>query len=207
MPSDFRTRSRSPRRCWHLPNSTFPRPTSPASVSAGSRPSWRLARQRAAADDELKKTTAAIQRAVEAKDFKEAYRVRTALLNAYPQFSRHDELTEAVAKISAAEQAAVAWVAKQQPAGKVPAAGKESTVSTVIVAQRKFTASPPGVEGHVIFAAAAGAVYGLEAGSGKVLWRTFVGFDPDGRDEGCTPVAVEPPRESKPEAQQGLASR
>ena len=40
MPSGIRTRprSRSPRRSWRLPNSTFPRPTSPASVWAGSKP-------------------------------------------------------------------------------------------------------------------------------------------------------------------------
>ena len=158
-----------------------------------------LLRQRDAGDEELKRATAAIQQAVEAKDLKEAYRVRTALLNAYPQFSKYDALAEAVAKIATAEQAAVAWVATPQAAGKEPAVEKEpavATLSTVIVAQRKFTASPPEAEGHVIFAAAAGAVYGLEAGSGKVLWRTFVGFNPDGRDEGCTPTAIAPQADS-----------
>ena len=148
-----------------------------------------LARYKADAEHELRKAVAAIRVAVAAKDFKEAYRLRTALLNAHPQFSQHDELTEAVAKIPAAEQAAVARVAKQQPAEKEQAA---AAVSTIVMAQRTCTAKPPDTEGHVIFAVAAGAVYGLEASSGKVLWRTFVGFNPDGRDEGCTPIAVAP---------------
>ena len=140
----------------------------------------------------MKKATAAIQQAVEAKDFKEAYRVRTALLNAYPQFAKYDSLAETVAKMSAAEQAAVAWVARPQAVEKEAAAA----VSTVILIQRTFTASPPGTKGHVVLAVAAGAVYGLDASNGKVLWRTFVGFDPDGRDEGLSPKAVGPQADS-----------
>ncbi len=151
-----------------------------------------LARHRFAADDELKYAAVAIQKAAEAKDFKEARRVRTALLDAYPQFAKSDSLAETVAKVSALEQAAVAWVARPQAVEKEAAAA----VSTTILIQRTFTASPPGTTGHVVLAVAAGAVYGLDASNGKVLWRAFVGFDPDGRDEGLSPKAVGPQADS-----------
>ena len=131
------------------------------------------------------------KQAVEAKDFKDAYRVRTALLNAYPQFSTYDAMTEAVAKISAAERGG-RGLGRQASRPPRKSHGGRDGLHRGSWPRRKFTASPPGAEKHVIFAAAAGAVYGLEAGSGRVLWRTFVGFDPDGRGEGCTPIAVAP---------------
>ena len=81
----------------------------------------------------------AIKQAVEAKDFTEVYRARTNLLDAYPQYSSNDALAEAVERASAAEQAAIAWVAKRQAAEKPSAAPP----ATIIFAQRRFTASPP----------------------------------------------------------------
>ena len=161
-----------------------------------------LAEHRNAAEGELKKALAEIQKAVSAKDFKEADRVRTALLDAQPQLANSDALAEAAAGVSAAEQAAVAWVAKEQPAEKEPAAG---AIPTVVLAEQKCTASPPNAEGHVIVAVAAGAVYGLDAGNGKVLWRTFVGFNPEGRDEGCAPSPIA--RSNAIEARSGIEAR
>ena len=43
-----------------------------------------MTRHKIAADDELRKAIAAIGQAVAAKNFAEAYRVRNALLDAYP---------------------------------------------------------------------------------------------------------------------------
>ena len=76
-----------------------------------------LTRHKAAGEDELRKAITAMGQAAAAKNFAEAYRVRNALLDAYPNLSQHADLTGAVLKIALAEQAAVAWVAKPEPAG------------------------------------------------------------------------------------------
>ena len=137
-----------------------------------------LTRHKAAGEDELGKAIAAMGQAAAAKNLAEAYRVRNALLDAYPDMSQHADLTGAVLKIALAEQAAVAWVAKPEPAGKRQPAGPSSTV---VLAARTFKSDAPDAEGRVVFAAAAGAVYALDAANGKVLWRKYVGFDPCGR--------------------------
>jgi tetratricopeptide (TPR) repeat protein len=148
-----------------------------------------LTRHKIAGDDEQRKATAAIGQAVAAKKFAEAYRVRNALLDAYPNLSHHAGLTDAVLKIALAEQAAVAWVAKPEPAGKVQPAGPPSTV---VLASRTFNSNAPDAEGRVVFAAAAGAVYALDAADGKVLWRKYVGFNPLRPGDADLPGAVAP---------------
>ena len=90
---------------------------------------------------------------------------------------------------SLAEQAAVAWVAKLEPAAALPLPGM---LATTIFAQRTHESDAPDAEGHVVFAVAAGAVYGTEAASGKVLWRKFVGWNPWQPHGGGLPCPVTP---------------
>ncbi len=89
--------------------------------------------------------------------------------------------------ISAAEQAAVRWVAKAEPAGKIAAA---QPPATPLLAQRQFTAAAPETAGRVVFAAAGGAIYALDAAEGKVLWRRFVGWNLSGGGDGALPAAL-----------------
>ena len=63
-------------------------------------------------------------------------------------------------------------------------------LTTAIVAQRTFHSDAPDAEHQVVFAAAAGAIYGLDAASGKVLWRKFVGWNPRQPHGGSLPCAV-----------------
>ena len=148
-----------------------------------------LTRHKAAGEDELGKAITAMGQAAAAKNFAEAYRVRNALLDAYPNLSQHADLTGAVLKIALAEQAAVAWVAKPEPAGKRQPAGPSSTV---VLAVRTSKSDAPDAEGRVVFAAAAGAVYALDAANGKVLWRKYVGFNPLRPGDADLPAAVTP---------------
>ena len=104
-----------------------------------------LSRVKAATGNQRAKAIAAIDQAVAAADFAAAYRARAALLAAYPDLCRDDELATAVLHISAAEQAAVRWVAKAEPAGKIAAA---QPPATPLLAQRQFTAAAPETAGQ-----------------------------------------------------------
>ena len=77
-----------------------------------------LTRRQIAAGVELDKAIAAIAEATAAKDYIKAHRARDAFLNAYPAFSKREELAAAVEKIAAGERAAVAWTAKRRAAEK-----------------------------------------------------------------------------------------
>jgi outer membrane protein assembly factor BamB len=148
-----------------------------------------LTRHRIAGDDELKAAITTIERAVAEKDFSAAYRARTKLTNAYPDLSSRDELVAAVLHIASAAQAAVASVAKRQPAQKATPAGP---LTTILLSRRTFHSEALGVQGHVIPVAAGGVVYGLKASDGSVLWRKFVGLGDADPHDGDIPTVVSP---------------
>lgn len=91
---------------------------------------------------------------------------------------------------AAIDKSAVKWVAEERPAlgEELPA----ETVATVALAQRETKSNAPDTAGHTVFAEALGAVYALDAASGKVLWRRYVGFGGDGQSVAPTPVSAEP---------------
>jgi outer membrane protein assembly factor BamB len=161
-------------------------------LPAGERPLERLGRvdatltlfrYKAAGPDAVKEAAAAIHAAVTAKDYAKAYGIRAAFLKAHVELAASEELGWATASIGDAEQAAVAWVARQQRAEKSP----PPSAPTLVVAHRVFHADAPGGAGNVVFAAAAGAVYGLDAASGQVLWQQYAGLAGDRRDQGQLP--------------------
>lgn len=140
-----------------------------------------------ARDEELAKAIADMRQALAAGRPQDAYARRKRLLKDYSGLSDNAELRQAVLEVSRAQREAVAWIEKQRPP-EAPRAGP--VLSTVVLAQRTATANVPDVEGQVFFASAGGAVYGLEAATGKVLWRRFLGFDSNGRGIGFPPMAV-----------------
>jgi outer membrane protein assembly factor BamB len=146
-----------------------------------------LSRVKAAEDPQRSAAIAAIEQAAAAGDFAAAYRARATLLAAYPDLSWDAELTRAVGNIAAAEQAAVRWVAKTEPAAKLPPA---EAPATPVLCQRQFTAAAPEAAGRVVFAAAGGAVYAMDAAEGKVLWRKFSGWNLSGLSSGGLPVPL-----------------
>ncbi len=161
-------------------------------IPAGQRPMERLGRieaalalmqYKAASEPELQRAVAAIRRAIAIRDYAEAHRARTALLAAYPELADRDDLAQAAQELGRAEQSAVTWVARPAAAGEAA----PSPLATVIVAGRVLHGEAPGTEGGVVFAVAAGVVYGLDAPTGKVLWRRYVGPNPGAAGEGFMP--------------------
>jgi outer membrane protein assembly factor BamB len=131
---------------------------------------------------------AAIKKAAAAGKYSEAYLLRATLLKQFPELADDGHLKDAMLLVSKAQQAAVKWVAKQQSAesDEPPSA----VLSAVALAQRNTMSTVPNVAGHVILAEAGGAAYGLDAATGRVLWRRFVGFGSAGRSPGFSPTPI-----------------
>ena len=58
----------------------------------------------------------------------------------------------------------------------------------VSIARRDLRREVPGASGYVVYALAEGAAYGLNAATGQVLWRRFVGYSPNGSKLGFAPL-------------------
>jgi outer membrane protein assembly factor BamB/tetratricopeptide (TPR) repeat protein len=138
---------------------------------------------------ELDKTVAGMNAAVRRGNNVEAYQIRDALLKQYPSLAADAKLRAAVLAVSQAERAAVKRVQRQrasdaaEPAALIPI--------TVALAARQNRSPPPESQGRVIFVRAAEAVYGLDAATGKVLWRRWAGIDASDRTAAFPPTAVD----------------
>jgi len=118
----------------------------------------------------------------------EAYRIRNALLKEYPELLRDEQLEQAVLEVSAEQQEAVQVVEASRPAET----GERTTpvLSEGVLASRTGAGVPQGVEGQVVCAVERGAAYGLDASTGRVLWRRFLGFSNSPSIPATPPVAV-----------------
>ena len=117
-----------------------------------------------------------------------AYAIRRDLIKTYPDLENSRRLQEAITQVAAAEQQAVQFVAEP-----VSSLDEEPETAVAAVASLGSTSGRPlpGGKGKHVYALASGAAYGLDAATGELLWRRFVGFDatalpqqigPDGDD-------------------------
>ncbi|MCU0961590.1 MAG: PQQ-binding-like beta-propeller repeat protein [Pirellulaceae bacterium] len=122
----------------------------------------------------LAATIATITQAVEAGDTQTAYQARETLLQQYPGLDTDEQLRAAVLKISEKERERVTTTQETlTPVAEEPAA---ATVPSIVLAHRTGRALAD-VAGHVVYTLAGGSVFALDAASGEVLWRRFVGFE------------------------------
>ena len=123
-----------------------------------------------------------------------AYEERRKLLNEYPELERAPSLVEAVLLITERERALVKVV--QEPLKPSAEDHPSSTEFQVALASRKEKASA-GNKNHVVFFLARGAIYALDAASGELLWRRFVGHEtlsrpqPFSQQAGADVIAVD----------------
>jgi outer membrane protein assembly factor BamB len=117
----------------------------------------------------------AMQDAVAAGKPVDAYAAHRKLLQVHPELVGDNSLGEAIQKTTAAEQAGIKFVKEAKPAktDDFPTPWK----AALAVANRRVkpTAPPPGVSGTACIRAGS-AAYGLDAASGRLLWRRHVGF-------------------------------
>jgi outer membrane protein assembly factor BamB/tetratricopeptide (TPR) repeat protein len=132
-------------------------------------------------DAELSKALKAIDAAIAQGQPDEAYKVRARLLKDYPDLEHDKRLIEKVMEIAAAEKDRIrvtplgAKASTEEPTSQVLSA--TALVSTRPGQLGEELGKAPVVDGRVVFALAEGAAYGLDATTGTVLWRRFVGFD------------------------------
>jgi outer membrane protein assembly factor BamB len=103
----------------------------------------------------------------------EALKIRDTLLLTHPSLSDDASLAEAVAKVGAAEQAAVKFVEAGQAAASTPA--ESPIVAELALADRRGAAAEGAATPIVV--RIDGGLYGLNSGDGALLWRQFVGID------------------------------
>ena len=133
-----------------------------------------LTEREIACSAELQKTIVQMNEAIQQNETAKAYEFRNDLLRVYPNLNKDQSLQDVVLKVSQAELAGVKWVDRKQPA--VRDQTSQAMLPTIALARRITEPDPPSLEGHVVFALANGAAYGLDATTGKILWRRPVGF-------------------------------
>ena len=127
----------------------------------------------------LEDTLAAMREAVAAGDTRTAYTVHAKLLREYPHLASDATLAEAIQKTTAAEQAAIRFVDEVQAAETRER--PTPWVAALAIAHRSggAAAATDGVK-DAACVRVDGAVYGLDAASGRLLWRRHVGFGSSG---------------------------
>lgn len=124
-------------------------------------------------DQELVAALGKIAAAEQQGDAAAAYQVRGELLKVYPELVANDDLIAAVRKVGVKERELVQVSTESRAAAKDdPQAGTAS----IVLAPREGP-RPAASAANVVFIPVEGAVYGLDAASGRVLWRRHVGYE------------------------------
>ena len=148
----------------------------------------RLVEREIARDRERREVITKMREAIESGETAQAYQLRRDLLARYLGLAADDELQQTVLEIGAREASLV------QPAELEIGPTVEDTsrpiAASVVLSDRIQTGNVNSLAGQVLYVLAGGAVLGVDASSGDILWRRFVGYD-----TAFHPVAVD---ESKP---------
>ncbi len=104
----------------------------------------------------------------------EAYDIRAQLLQTYPDLEDDAQLVEAVIAVTAAQQAAVRVEDASRDGLIEPA---DTAVLNTIVMSATAGSGYAAASGQVCCALVDGVAFGLDAETGRVLWRRFVGLD------------------------------
>jgi len=152
-----------------------PKSLRPVSRLANVEESLAVTERQIARDNELEKTVAAMLAAVKESKTEDAYVACRKLLRQYPDLTNHSKLKQALLSVSAAQQGLVKQVSEAKEPEPLPA--EETEVQTTVLAHCETTSKAEDAADYVVPAAVDGAVYGLNAVTGEVLWRRFVGFE------------------------------
>lgn len=123
---------------------------------------------------ELDAAVAGIGEAADTKDPIKAYAIRKQLLDRYPGVRQNPRLVAAVRSITQAERESVAV---NNAAVSSKSSDHPTTVPVQVVVAARDAARPTGLTGETAYVLVEGAVYGLDAGTGRILWRRWVGYE------------------------------
>lgn len=111
---------------------------------------------------------------VEAGETAEAYQVYKTATREFHALKDHPEMRQAVLSIT--ERVRELVQVEQQTMAALSEDVERPPTRSVILANR-LGKSAGGISGEVAYVLAGGAVYGLDASSGGILWRRFVGYE------------------------------
>ena len=113
-----------------------------------------------------------IRKALDAKETKQAYDVRTELVREYPRLLDNPELSKLVLEASGIQKGLV------RSASSLPSVSSQSIDSETyrsVFLDNRIGRDIPELVGRVVYFKARGSVLAVAADSGKVLWRRYVG--------------------------------
>jgi outer membrane protein assembly factor BamB len=124
----------------------------------------------------LQATLTEMQQAINSGKMLEAYAAHRRLIKERPELAGDPKLGELVQRTTAAEQAAIRFVSEEQ--ASETSERPTPWLASLTLAQRRGKRAPAAAEaasGPVACVRVDGAVYGLEAATGRLLWRRHVG--------------------------------
>jgi outer membrane protein assembly factor BamB len=169
------------RRMLDLINRYVPRGQRNRAVVADVEVVLAIARRRIDRPSAIDRAVAAIRLATSQGKPQEVYALRTALGKTYPDVGDDARLGEALLAAARAEGESVKKEERRQAASTVEAAGP--VVAALALATRQQRADAPAVPGQVLVAVTHGAAFGIDAATGKPLWRRYVGLGEAARGE------------------------
>lgn len=129
-----------------------------------------------ARDRALTKALAEMRSAIAEKATKKAYDIRMELVRQFPRLLDHPELASLVLEASAIQRDLVTAAAKNPVVSREP--DVVETNKTVLLTNLTGSGAADLI-GRVVYFKVRGAVMALEANTGQVLWRRYVGYDTD----------------------------
>ncbi len=134
----------------------------------------RIERRRQSQQD-LQEAIGAMEQAIGAGDTRAAYAHHVQFVKDHPDLSGDEGLRGMLKKTTAAEQAAIRFVADEQAAET--SERPTPWLASLAVANRRVRPAANATAGEgTACVRVDGAVYGLDAATGKLLWRRYVGF-------------------------------
>jgi outer membrane protein assembly factor BamB len=125
---------------------------------------------------ELDASLVTIRAAAEASDVKAAYAAYRDALKLFPEIADDQQLTDAMKQVSAVQQKAVKAAAQSLAA--MHDDRPSDLLASMPLAVQQVKGELAQARGRQCFVVERGTAYGLDAASGRVLWRRFVALDP-----------------------------
>ncbi len=123
-------------------------------------------------DEELEVALGQIDEKLGAQDTMGAYDIRSELINRYPLLEANPRLQDRVRQASQIQQSLVSTGSlNPQRSQSAPA----TAVGRSFILGNRSGPGAPSLQGQVAFVKVKGSVYGLEADTGNILWRHYVG--------------------------------
>lgn len=129
--------------------------------------------QRRQSYTDLQNTIATMEKAIENGDTRTAYNAHRSHVKLHPEQAGETRLVEMVASTSASEKSGIQFIRDEKPAET--AARPSPVVASLALAHHR--GGPESTATGIVGVNIDGGLYGLDAATGHLAWRQFIGFD------------------------------